>query len=126
MSWLDNVEPRIKCWWMLTDYIESAVREFVLDSNKTLKGTGNTEPYTITFFLNNNIFYANHNLQTSFEYKLKTDGILDFIDISYGTNAADYAVKVHLKSNVTDEQIEYMIGLFALMGHIKTLNDTPF
>ena len=126
MSWLDNVEPRIKCWWMLTDYIESAVREFVLDSNKTLKGTGNTEPYTITFFLNNNIFYANHNLQTSFEYKLKTDGILDFIDISYGTNAADYAVKVHLKSNVTDEQIEYMIGLFALMGHTKTLNDTPF
>ena len=126
MSWLDNVEPRIKCWWMLTDYIESAIREFVLDNNKTLKGTGNTEPYTITFFLNNNTFYANRNLQTSFEYKLKTDGILDFIDISYGTNASDYAVKVHLKSNVTDEQIEYMIGLFALMGHIKTLNDTPF
>ena len=126
MSWLDNVEPRIKCWWMLTDYIESAIREFVLDNNKILKGTGNTEPYTITFFLNNNTFYTNHNLQTSFEYKLKTDGILDFIDISYGTNAADYAVKVHLKSNVTDEQIEYMIGLFALMGHTKTLNDTPF
>ena len=126
MSWLDNVEPRIKCWWMLTDYVESAIREFVLDSNKTLKGTGNTEPYTITFFLNNNTFYANHNLQTSFEYKLKTNGILDFIDISYGTNASDYAVKVHLKSNVTDEQIEYMIGLFALMGHTKTLNDTPF
>ena len=109
MSWLDNVEPRIKCWWMLTDYIESAIREFVLDNNKTLKGTSNTEPYTITFFLNNNTFYANHNLQTSFEYKLKIDGILDFIDISYGTNASDYTVKVHLKSNVTDEQIEYMI-----------------
>lgn len=126
MSWLDNVEPRIKCWWMLTDYIESAIREFILDNNKMFKGTGNTEPYTITFFLNNNTFYANHNLQTSFEHKLKTDGILDFIDISYGTNAADYAVKVHLKSNATDEQIEYMIGLFALVGYTKTLNDIPF
>ena len=126
MSWLDNVKPRIKCWWMLTDYIESAIQEFVLDNNKMFKGTINTEPYTITFFLRDNIFYANHNLQTSFEYKLKTDGILDFIDISYGTNAADYAMKIHLKNNVTDEQIEYMIGLFALMGHIKTLNDTPF
>ena len=124
MSWLDNVPPKIKCWWMLIDYIKATICEFISDNNKIKDVVDGCEQYTRILFLNKNTFYNDHQRRISFEHRLKIDGIFDLIEISYGESVKDYAVKIHLKNDITDEQIEYAVGFLALMGHVETLNDT--
>ena len=73
-----------------------------------------------------NTFYDNHNLQTSFMAKLIQDGIYKFINLEYGENAGSYAVRISFKNDITKEDIEFMIGLFALLGYTETLHNDDF
>lgn len=124
MSWLDNVEPKVKCWWMLIDYLKATMQEFVDKNNRVITGSPSTLTYTVDLILNYNTFFCNNNLQTSFTYKLIQDGIYKFVNIEYGENACSYAIRISLKSNISKEDIEFMIGLFALLGYTETLHKT--
>ena len=124
MSWLDNVEPKVKCWWMLIDYLKTTMQEFVDKDNKVITSSPSTLTYTIDLILHYNTFSGNNNLQTSFTYKLIQDGIYKFVNIEYGENACSYAARISLKSNISKEDIEFMIGLFALLGYTETLHKT--
>jgi len=122
INWLENVEPKIKCWWMLIDYLKATMQKFTTKKNKVVVGSSSTLYYTIELNLYYNTFYDNNNLQTSFEYKLSQDGIRKFIDIEYGKNPNSYAAKISLKNNITKDDIEFIIGLLALFGYTETLN----
>lgn len=122
-NWLDNVEPKTKCWWMLIDYLKATMQKFTTKKNKVVLGGSSTLSYVIELNLYYNTFYDNNNLQTSFEYKLSQDGIRKFINIEYGKNAGSYAAKISLKNDITKEDIEFIIGLLALFGYTETLNN---
>lgn len=126
INWLDNVEPKVKCWWMFMDYIKSIMEKVIDRNNKVIHGGPSSLSYTVDLYLRYNTFYDNHNLQTSFTAKLIQDGIYKFINLEYGKNAGSYAVRISFKNNITKEDIEFMIGLFALLGYTETLHNDDF
>lgn len=123
-SWLDNVEPKVKCWWLLINYIEKNILNLT-KAKRIVRDTG-TEDYTMYFYSSKNIFYDNIEFQNKFKKQLELDGILEFIEIEFGKNAGTYDMKIHLKSNITKENIESIVGFFTLFGYTDVFYELPF
>ena len=124
--WWENLDPKTKCWWMLIDYLKAIISGLMGEKNNLVKNALPGQGYALTFILRYNVFYDDRNKQLEFENKLKNDGIYDFIKVEYGKNAGSYAIKVSFNSGIKEDELESMIGLFALLGYTESLNESLF